>query len=119
MDSLKHSVQPKNLGGIHAERTVHKDRDARQSTGQRQLVQRINDLLCPTDRERRDDHFAFAFQRCAHEPRDFVIRIGLGRMFASTIRALDLQIIHVLHPLRITQNVVVAAPHVAAEQITK
>ena len=54
-----------------------------------------------------------------HQPADLGVGVGLGRMLARAIGALDLQVIHVLHRLRVAQDVVVAAPDVAAEEIAE
>ena len=40
-------------------------------------------------------------------------------MFSAAISALDLQIVHVLDWLRIAEDVVVAAPNIATEEITE
>ena len=112
-------VQAIDLGGVHAQRAVHKDRHPGQLARQRQLVQRINDLLRAADRERGDDDLALSVQRLAHQLADLGIGACLRRVHARAVGALDLQVIHVLHRLRVAQNVVVAAADVAAEQIAK
>ena len=112
-------VQAINFCRIHAQRAIDKDRDARQLTGQGQLVQRIDDLLCAADRESRDDNFALAVESLAHELSDFFVRVMRVRMLASAIGALDLQIIDIFHWLRVAQDVVIASANVAAEKITK
>ena len=77
----------------------------------------INDLLRAADGEGGDDDLAFALEGLEHELADLGIGVGFGGMFARAVSALDLEIIHVFHGLRVAQNVVVAATDVAAEQV--
>ena len=69
--------------------------------------------------ERRNDHLALAIQRVANSLAHLRIGVGPRRVLAAAVGAFHLQIIHVLHRLRIAQDVIVAAADVAAEQITK
>src|SRR3974390_1585166 len=43
-------MEPIDLGGVDAERAIHKNRYSWQLLGQRELVERIDDLLRPADR---------------------------------------------------------------------
>ncbi len=54
-----------------------------------------------------------------HQPADFLVGVGLGRVLAPAVGALDLQVIHVLDRLRVAQDVVAAAPDVAAEEVAE
>ena len=109
-------MQPENLGGVHAERTVHVDREGWQPAGLDELVQRVNEQLRSAHRERRDDHLAAVVQ-CAGEQRlDLVRQTGVSRVLAVAVGAFDEQHVDVLDRFRVAQNRVAAAADVAAEQ---
>ena len=112
-------VQAVNLRGVHAQRAVHENRHARQFPRQRELVQHINNLLRAPHRKRRDDDLAVLFQGFQHQPANGFVGVRADGMFAPAVGGFDLQIIHVFHRLRVAENFVVAAAHVAAEQITE
>ena len=112
-------VQAIDFGRIHAQGAVHEDGHARQLPRQRQLVQGIDDLLRAADGEGRDDDLAFALEGFAHHLAHLGVGVGFWRMLARAVGALDLQVIHVLHRLRVAQDVVVAPPDVAAEEVAE
>ena len=61
----------------------------------------------------------FCFKRFQHEPANGLVGVRADGMFAPAVCGFNLQIIHVLHRLRVAENLVVAAAHVAAEQIAE
>jgi len=88
-------------------------------SGERELVQRVNNLLRATHRKGRDDDLAFAIQCVANEFADDGVGICLRFMHARAISAFDLEIIHIFDVNRIAQNIIAPAAHVSAEKITK
>jgi hypothetical protein len=83
------------------------------------LVQGVNDLLGSADSERRDDHEPFAVESRPHKLADLFIRAVFKGMLATTVGALDLEIIHIIDRLRIAEDVVFAAADIAAEHVTE
>src|ERR1035437_545646 len=79
----------------------------------------IDDLLRPPDRERRDNDLALALQGYANHPAHLGVRTSFRRVLPCAVRALHLEVIHILHRLRIAQDVVITAPNIAAEQKTE
>src|SRR5262245_36296079 len=79
----------------------------------------VNNPLGAPNREGRDNDFALPVERLANEASRFRVRVGLRRVFAAAVGAFDLQVIDVLHGLRIAKNVVVAPADVSAEEVTK
>jgi len=57
------------------------------------------------------------FQRFGDEAANGFVGVGAHGVFASAVGGFDLQIIHVFGRLRVAENFVVAAAHVAAEQV--
>src|SRR5690348_11962914 len=79
----------------------------------------INNLLRTPDGERWNDHFATGFERLKHQRCHVVIGIPFGSMFARTIRAFYLQVIHLVHRLRISEDVVSSSAHITAKEVTE
>src|SRR5690349_19557837 len=79
-------------------------------------MQRINNLLGAAYRKGRDDDPALLFERLANHPGNLVAGMGLGRVVTAAVGAFDLQVIHSLDGGGVPENVVVAAPDIAAEK---
>ena len=110
-------VQAVNLRGVHAQGAVHENRHARQFARKRKLVQHIDNLLRASDGERRDDDRALLVQGLQHGLANDLVGVGARGVFASAVGGFNLQIIHVFDRHRIAENFIIAAAHVAAEQV--
>src|ERR1051325_10185449 len=112
-------MEAKNFSGVHAQRTVDENRNARQLIGQRELMKGIDNLLSSADRKRRDDDQAFAIESFANQfPHLFIGKV-LERMIAPAVGAFNLQVIDVVDRLRVAEDVVFPTANVATKQITK
>ena len=105
-----------NVRRVHAQRAVHKNRDARKFPGADQFVQHIDNLLRAPDRKRGDDDFAFLLERFAYELADQFVRVRALLVEARGVGGFNLEIIHVLDRNRVAQQFIAAAPDVAGEQ---
>ena len=105
-----------NVRGVHAQRAVHENRDARQFAGAGEFMQHINDLLRAPDGKRGNDDFAFLLKRFADEFADQIVGVRALLMDARGVGGFDLKIIHILDGNRVAQQFIAAAPDVAAEK---
>ena len=112
-------VQTEDFRGIHAQGAIDKDGHLRQCPGERQLMERIDNLLGSPDRKRGDDDLPLARQGFAHQAADLGVGGGLGTVLAPSVRAFNLKVINRFHRLRIAQNIILAPSDIAAEQIPK
>src|SRR5438046_1324967 len=113
-------MQPKNFGGVNTERTIHKNRHRWQLPFARQLMQRIDDLLRATNGESRDDNASLVLQqRFLQQPLHLGFGISAARMLAPAVGAFNLEVINTLNRCWISENIVVTAANVAAEQIAE
>ena len=108
-----------NVRGVHAQRAVHENRDARQFAGAGQFVQHIDNLLRAPDGKRGDDDFAVLLERFADEFADQIVRVRALLVDARGVGGFDLEIIHVLDGNRVAQQFIAAAPDVAGEQLAE
>src|SRR5687767_8379444 len=77
----------------------------------------VNDLLRAPHRERGNDHLPLPLDGFENESADLRPGIDSLAMVPSAIGAFHLKDIHVLHGLRITQNIIIAAAYVPAKKI--
>ena len=95
---------------------------AKESEKRRQAGNRMNDAI---GRERIDDQpivgkrRTTGFERLKHQRGHVVIGIPFGGMLARTIRAFYLQVVHLVHRLRISQDVVSSSAHITAKEVTE
>jgi hypothetical protein len=81
-------VQAEDFGGVDRQRTVDKNRNARDSAFVEQIVQDIDQELGAFDGECWDDYLAFVLQCLLEDALDSLVRLWRHFMLASAIGAL-------------------------------
>ena len=112
-------VETVDLRGVHAERAVHKDGDARQLAFFRELVQGEDDVLGTAYGEGGDDDLALLLDGVFDEFQDFVIAARFGHVTAIAVGAFDLEEVHVFHRFGITQDIVIPSANIAGEEVAE
>lgn len=112
-------VQPVDFGGINAQRAIDKDGNFGQLAGIGELMEFIDDLLSAPNRESGNDDKTVPVDCFTDKPADFLACAGTGSVQTAAVSAFDLEEIDVMHSDRVAQNLVVAPPDIAAEQISE
>ena len=107
-------MMPERLRRAPRHRAVHEDRHFAHHVALHQIVQRRDQLLRASDRERRDQHAPAARQRALHHLGQLPHGVLRGRVLAITVGALQDQHVHAARGLGIAQDGAASAADVAA-----
>ena len=109
-------MEAENLGRTDGERTIHVDRHLGDEPLFGELVEHINELLSPLDREGRDDDLAFLFESAVQNVAEKIVRLGGEFVLPVSVSALHEEDIDILGHRWIPEKLIVAASHIAGKE---